>query len=175
MNASFRQQPRWRYRQQTLSSGFSLAELLLVVALLGVSTILGWQQAAEILMRHKINAALHGLHMNLRLAATHAKQKGQPCALSLPASHESFSQAVQLSPCFTSFTFVDGELFDHGVQLTHNFPSALRFASNGLALDAGTAVVGMANSRYQRCLVMALPLGIIRLGRYEENQCIADL
>jgi hypothetical protein len=45
------------------------------------------------------------------------------------------------------------------VKLHHNLPAALRFSSNGQVLaSAGTPL--------WHCLVMALPLGLVRLGRY---------
>jgi hypothetical protein len=55
------------------------------------------------------------------------------------------------------------------VQVRHNFPEALRFSSNGLVLDGGTVVLSSKGTQLQRCLVMALPLGIVRVGRYGAN------
>ena len=60
------------------------------------------------------------------------------------------------------------------LQLSHNFPDVLRFSSNGLVLDGGTAVLRAAGTSIQRCLVMSLPLGITRIGRYEAGQCLPD-
>jgi len=60
------------------------------------------------------------------------------------------------------------------VRLNHNFPAVLRFSSNGLVLDGGTAVLQAAGTSLQRCLVMALPLGITRLGRYLGGRCEPD-
>jgi hypothetical protein len=58
---------------------------------------------------------------------------------------------------------------DGEVQVRHNFPEALRFSSNGLVLDGGTVVLSTKGTPLQRCLVMALPLGIVRVGRYGAN------
>jgi hypothetical protein len=60
------------------------------------------------------------------------------------------------------------------MQLVHNFPAVLRFSSNGLVLDGGTAVLTSSGTTLQRCLVMALPLGITRLGRYQSGRCDPD-
>jgi hypothetical protein len=51
------------------------------------------------------------------------------------------------------------------VQLSHNLAGPLRVASNGLVLDGGTVVVAAAGSDLQRCLVVSLPLGVVRTGR----------
>jgi hypothetical protein len=52
------------------------------------------------------------------------------------------------------------------VAVVHNLPPALRFSSNGLVLDGGTVVLSTTGTPLRRCLVMALPLGVVRLGRY---------
>ena len=51
----------------------------------------------------------------------------------------------------------------------HNFPATLRFTANGLAIDGGVVVLSKAGTGLRRCLVMALPLGLVRLGRYDAD------
>ena len=154
------------------SRGFSLIEVMLTVALLGLSVILGWKYAAQVLMKQKIDGAVYGLQASIRLAAAQARKKGQPCGLNLQPIQELLPWPGELSPCFVSSPHSHDELLDGAIRLTHNFPSILRFSSNGLALDGGTAVFGITGSDYQRCLVMSPPLGVVRLGWYEEHQCI---
>jgi hypothetical protein len=60
------------------------------------------------------------------------------------------------------------------VQLEHNLPPEVRFTSNGLVLDGGTVRLSAEGSDLERCLVMALPLGVVRLGRWEQQGCQAD-
>ncbi|KMM16862.1 hypothetical protein, partial [Synechococcus sp. GFB01] len=55
---------------------------------------------------------------------------------------------------------------DDRLELRHNLPPALRFSANGLLLDGGTVVLASSGTDLQRCLVMALPIGVLRLGRY---------
>ena len=57
------------------------------------------------------------------------------------------------------------------LELSHNLPAALRFSSNGLLLDGGTVVLAVAGTPLQRCVVMALPLGITRVGHWREGSC----
>ena len=69
-----------------------------------------------------------------------------------------------------------------GVNLRHNLPAALRFSSNGLVLDGGTVLISAAGIDLRRCLVLSLPLGVVRLGRYSgsvdgtpsSSACLAD-
>ena len=57
-----------------------------------------------------------------------------------------------------------------GVAIDSNLPAALRFSSNGLVLDGGTVVISATGTELRRCLVVSLPLGVVRLGRYEGPQ-----
>jgi len=50
----------------------------------------------------------------------------------------------------------------------------LRFSANGLVLDGGTVLISASGGAVVRCLVMSLPLGITRLGRYSGGLCEAD-
>ena len=47
-----------------------------------------------------------------------------------------------------------------------NLPEVVRFTANGLVIDAGLVVLGRSGTTYRRCLVVSLPLGITRIGRY---------
>jgi hypothetical protein len=60
------------------------------------------------------------------------------------------------------------------VQLRHNLPDAVRFTSNGLVLDGGTVVVNAPGTALERCVVMSLPLGVVRMGRWLDGECRPD-
>jgi hypothetical protein len=79
-----------------------------------------------------------------------------------------------LAPCLQTLESLKEPIAAGEVQLVHNFPAVLRFSSNGLVLDGGTAVLSSSGTTLQRCLVMALPLGITRLGRYRNGGCQPD-
>jgi hypothetical protein len=79
-----------------------------------------------------------------------------------------------LPPCLQALETLKEPIAAGQVKLTHNFPAMLRFSSNGLVLDGGTAVLQAAGTSLQRCLVMALPLGITRVGRFQAGRCEPD-
>jgi len=74
-----------------------------------------------------------------------------------------------LAPCFEG-----SDPLGEGFLLQHNFPDVLRFSANGLVLDGGTVLISASGGAVVRCLVMSLPLGITRLGRYSGGLCEAD-
>lgn len=151
------------------STGMTLPELLLTVALMGVLALAGWGGTSRSLARMRVEAAARQLAAGLEQARSSAEASGLPCALTLQeqgwvnadaADLESTGLASELAAC----AMADATPLE-GVQLRHNLPGALRVASNGLVLDGGTIVVAAPGTSLQRCLVVALPLGVVRSGR----------
>jgi hypothetical protein len=71
-----------------------------------------------------------------------------------------------LPPCERTLQGLKESVGGGEVAVVHTLPSVLRFSSNGLVLDGGTVVLSTTGTSRRRCLVMALPLGVVRLGRY---------
>jgi prepilin-type N-terminal cleavage/methylation domain-containing protein len=156
------------------SAGFSLAELLVAIAILGLLASLGWTGGSEVLARQRLEAATRRLDQGIQRGRAEAQKLGQPCGLSLQSEGWAPPAAGSLLPCLQTLERLQEPIAAGQVQLTHNFPAVLRFSSNGLVLDGGTAVLSSAGTSLQRCLVMALPLGITRLGRYSAGRCEPD-
>ncbi len=156
------------------ASGFSLAELLVGVAILGLLAALGWGGGSEQLARQRLEAATRRLDQGIQRGRAEAHKQGRPCGLSLQTEGWAPPSGGVLPPCLHTLESLKETIAAGEVQLSHNFPSVLRFSSNGLVLDGGTAVLHTAGTPLQRCLVMALPLGITRLGRYQGGRCEPD-
>ena len=95
-----------------------------------------------------------------------AEASGQPCALELGEQGWQAPTGGELPGCAQPITGLDDGGQAAGVELSHNLPAALRFSSTGLVLDGGTVVLSSEGTELRRCLVIALPLGFVRLGRY---------
>jgi prepilin-type N-terminal cleavage/methylation domain-containing protein len=151
------------------NSGYSLPELLVAMAVIGLLAGLAFQSGGETLARQRLEAAARRLGQGIDKARSEAQRQGQPCGLSLAAGGWAPPQGGQLPPCSRTLESLKEPIGGGDLRVSHNLPAALRFSSNGLVLDGGTVVVSTAGTPLRRCLVMALPLGVVRLGRYQGN------
>lgn len=160
------------------SAGMTLPELLLAVLVLGLMATVAAGGCNRSLARMRVEAAARQLAVGLEEARSAARTAGLACSLELSEQGWGVDAAVaEPPPCRIS----QGRL-DRSVRLRHNLPGPLRIASNGLVLDGGTMLVSAAGSDLQRCLVVSLPLGVVRTGRStagpaaaaRSSDCIVD-
>ena len=142
----------------------TLAEQLVVVALLG--GLGGWGLALghEKRQRQKVEAVAGELLAGIQLARAEAERRQLPCGLSLDRGGWQEPANGSLPACATGL-----KRFGDAVTLAHSFPATLRFSANGLVIDGGLVVLSQSGTQLRRCLVMALPLGLVRLGRYDAD------
>lgn len=155
-------------------AAFTLTELLIVSLLLGVLAVLGLRQGGESLARERVESASRRLALGLEQGRLAAQRHGRPCVLQLGAESWQAPENASLPGC-TGLDLPTGEGLDRvRVRLEHNLPDLVRFSSNGLVLDGGTIRISAEGTALERCLVMALPLGVVRLGRWEQQSCQVD-
>jgi len=156
------------------ADGFSLVELLVVALLLGSTALISFRQASRALAQERVESAVRRLAQGLEQGRLAAIRSGSPCGMSL--GQEGWQPARDSSlPACTGLLALHGEGIDPGeVQMEHNFPALVRFSSNGLVLDGGTVRLWAPGTELVRCLVMALPLGVVRLGRWQQGSCQPD-
>ena len=97
-----------------------------------------------------------------RVALAEVRGERAGAAGGLPGAHR--EQAVR----GTGVSVALQELLHRGpIQLHTNLPAVVRVSANGLLLDGGTTVLSHGRLDHTRCLVVSLPLGVSRLGRYQ--------
>jgi len=157
------------------SEGFTLMELLLVVAILALMGVISLGAGAEVLARLEVEAATRRVLAGLEQGRSAAERMGRPCALSLDAAGWGPPRAGDLPACIgVPLALGEGLRPQEGLRLEHNLPEAVRFSSNGLVLDAGTVLVAHRATALNRCVVVSLPLGVTRVGLYGDGICRPD-
>jgi type II secretory pathway pseudopilin PulG len=134
------------------AEGLALPELLVAVLVLGLLLAIGGFTGQGFLARQRVEVAARELAMAIERERDLALRQGRPRSLSVDGPGGLLDAA---------------RVAGGRVELSHNLPLQLRFSANGLLLDGGTVVVATAGTDLRRCLVMALPVGVLRLGRDE--------
>lgn len=145
---------------------FTLAELLVTVAILGLLVTLGWGNGGETLARMQVEAATRRLLAGLEQGRQQAEALGAGCALSLTDTGWQPVDDPEADPCLGGEMPLSEGLMAAQLQLDHTFPTPVRFTANGLSIDGGTAVLSHPQTSLVRCVVASPPLGITRVGRY---------
>ena len=152
------------------NQGLTLPELLITVVVLGILASLGCISGAETLARQRLETASRTLGQGIEEARSSALRNNAPCGMRLTATGWGPAPGGVLPVCLPAAVPLEQAGFGSGgLRVAHNMPTELRFTSNGLVLDGGTVVLTMRGTALRRCLVMALPLGVVRVGRYGGN------
>jgi Tfp pilus assembly protein FimT len=152
----------------------NLFELIVVVVIVGLLAAVTLGSGREPLARQRLEAASRELWLGLEEARDQAQRQGIACALDLDVAGWQAPSGGNLGSC----DLAEGALLEGnaqaGLRLSHNLGSGLSFTPNGLVLSGGTVVLAYEGTSLQRCLVVSLPLGITRLGRYANGSCLPD-
>ena len=150
----------------------SLIEQLMVVSVLGLVLSIPFVTGRSDRDQLQLDASARRLQMGLDRARSLAKREQRACGMAL--TEEGFRAPDDdllpgAIPSCTGIGLSLQEAFEHGpIVLTTNLPSVLRFTANGLLLDGGIAVLSHQRLEKARCLVVSLPLGVSRLGSYQD-------
>ncbi len=150
-----------------MNRGFTVVEMLIAASVLALLAGACFGSASETLARQRVEAASRRLEQGIEEARTNAEQRRSACSLALAKEAWLAAADAALPPCLAEDTpLSEGLAGNEQLQLRHNLPAELRFTANGLLIDGGTVVIGAAGTALKRCLVVALPLGVVRIGRY---------
>jgi len=147
-------------------NGSSLAELVVVIAIVGILASAAMAHSSRDRERVQLSTALRRLQIGLDRGRMAAERSGQPCGMRLTSQGWQPPMTDKLRPCPGAPTPLV-ELSASSLDIHSNLPDTVRFSSNGLVLDGGLVVLGHRRLSHHRCLVIGLPLGISRSGTYD--------
>ena len=153
------------------SAGFSLVELMVTVAVVGIIASLATPDSASDRHRLQLDAAARRLQLGLERARMVARRRQQACGISLGSEAwvEPEQQDFQggLTPCSGIGLSLQEALEQGPIRVHTNLPDVIRVSANGLLLDGGTTVLSHERLARSLCLVVSLPLGVSRVGVYQ--------
>lgn len=149
----------------------SLPELLVAVVVLGLLIGLAFNSGQRWLADQRLEAAVRLVLAGLAQGREQAERTGRPCGLALEPTGWQAPRGSELPGCLAAELPLQEAVGGGALQLQHNLPATLRFSSNGLVLDGGTVVLATTGITVPRCVVVALPLGITRVGQWREGRC----
>ena len=144
-------------------NGFSLAECLLVVALLGILATLAIPSSSALQRRLELDSGLRRLRVGLDRGRMAAERDRQPCSLRLSASGWQPPLTGDLPACRGGVTPL-AETGEGELELRSNLPDAVRFSTNGLVLDGGLVVLAHPSDAKALCLVIGLSAAVVSIG-----------
>lgn len=147
-------------------NGFTLVEVMVVVAIVGITCSIGLVHAGADRDRLQLEAAARRLRLGLERARLSARRHQQACAVALGPEAWLAAESDALPPCSGAALSLQEGAAQTGIKVHTNLPSVVRVSANGLLLDGGTTVLRHPRVSGSPCLVVSLPLGISRIGRY---------
>ena len=151
-------------------AGFSLVELLVTAVLLSLLAGLVLPREHNWLARQRRDGALQSLFHGLEVSRSGAAAQGKACAMALTASGWA-EPLTSASPTCSGIR--DLTATAPGLRITTNMTQDVEIGPTGLfSGTAGTVVVGHKDLTVERCFVIALPLGTVRTGVYDNGKCV---
>ncbi|TGG79885.1 MAG: prepilin-type cleavage/methylation domain-containing protein [Aphanocapsa feldmannii 288cV] len=143
-------------------AGMTVPELVMVLALIGVLVGLGFPAGLGLHHRAQLRGTIRRLALQLEQARREALGSGEPCGMSAMQTGWGRPANPDLRPCRMALALESTA----AVVVESNLPGDLIATPNGLLLGAGTMVASHPQMEEQWCLVVSIPLGTTRLGRY---------
>lgn len=154
-----------------LAAGFTLPELLLAATLVGLLALLALGEGSRSLARLRLESAARRVVLGLELGRVAAERSGSPCGLQLSAAGWLAPNGGALPGCVGAELALQEGIAAGDLELEHNLPAPVRFSANGLLLDGGTVLLRHPGLEQVRCVVVALPLGVVRHGLLRQGGC----
>jgi len=160
------------------SQGFTLIEMLVIVAIIGILSAIVAPSFLGLLNRNKVRNAVVNLQGALQEAQRESLRKSKTCTVNIPSGS---SNPTVTGPSGSAYCLITGDriLKDISIRRDDTSLGTITFDFKGRATAGGSdtqaIVLSVANdpSTPERCLMISKPLGLVRTGTYNGTGVIA--
>lgn len=145
------------------SQGFTLVEMLVIVAVIGILSAIVGPSFLGLLNQKKVGEAVTQVRGALQEAQRESIRNSKDCEITIPNTTD---------PDLTSTCFVTGKRTLKNITIRRsNAISSINFNLKGGTNSDGTIVFSLSNNTgtKQKCLVISPGIGLIRTGNYADS------
>jgi prepilin-type N-terminal cleavage/methylation domain-containing protein len=165
----------WRFNVRETEGGFTVIEMLVGIVMAGILATIMAPSFLGMYSRSRVNQSLTSVQGAILEGQRQAMRTSTPCTLSLNTSTPGVT-----GNCLTTSnrTFNQVRMRASATNMRFDIKGAVSNTDGSAMSQPITVVVSAANTNLQRCLVMSVPLGLIRTGYYTgtdtvESNCVS--
>ncbi|WP_052055809.1 Tfp pilus assembly protein FimT/FimU [Myxosarcina sp. GI1] len=148
--------------QKARNRGFTLAELLITLIIVGVIAAIAAPNLLGLLNRYRVSAALDKVEGAIKETQRQAMRQGKICRININPTTKILSGNAP--NCLLANRVIDDNI-DIRTNLSGTPPN-INFSGKGNTTKMGTIVLSSDGTDSQKCFVISLGLGISRTGDY---------
>lgn len=161
-------------REQRLDSGFTLLELMAIVAIAGILAGLAIPNFTRNWQDERLNSAGKQTIAWLDDLRRKAIQQSSPCSAEISTNPASLTGSCQNAPDQISTLNLSAEITNIDqltLSLVNNSPSVWIFTPRGTTTTDAELRMSLAGSDLGRCIRLLEPLGLLRSGKLRSGTC----
>lgn len=159
----------WRFYVREIEGGFTLIEMLVGIVMAGILAAIMAPSFVGMYARSRVNQSVLSVQGALLEGQRQAMRTSTPCNLTLNTT----SSAVTGSCLATSSRPLNRvAMRASATAMRFDIKGAVAHTDGSAMSQPVTVVISAPNTSLQRCLVMSVPLGLIRTGFYSGSDTL---
>ncbi len=163
--------------------GFTFLEILAILIVVSILVAIGSPSLIAMQGAAKLNSSLDNLRTALETSQFQAIKTNKSCTVSLPSNASSINgnclnngPSVNLAADDSRMTNINNDIIittksDWKTTNTQTTPTQVIYNSKGITQSEGTIILSSTATSVKKCLKINAGMGLIRSGKYINNNC----